>query len=138
MAVSGGIDWSVELIAMLVLPGTTVRRPQKAAPSEKTDEPNGYPDLGSGAAHNKQCSSPSGNALARRPFVLGGWQLNQPNQTKRLGPKILRRPIRRVPQSSIPSGSRVKKVAPAPPPPLTKVRQIPLPRHQPGMQLLLR
>ena len=92
---------------------------QKAAPSEKTD--TRLPTTSVQAPPTtSNVASPSGNALAAPgPLSLeAGSQTAKPNQNA--GPENTSSTHTRVPQSSIPSVSRVKKVAPAPPSPTDK------------------
>ena len=119
-AVSGVIDWSAELIASV---GTCAdsSKPQKAAPSEKTNVATPIP-TGSVQAPptTSNVTSPPGNALAApAPLSLEpGSQTAKPIQNA--GPENTSSTRTRVPQSSIPSVSQVKKVAPAPPAPTDK------------------
>ena len=98
---------------------------QKAAPSEKTD--TRLPTTSVQAPPTtSNVASPSGNALAAPgPLSLeAGSQTAKPNQNA--GPENTSSTHTRVPQSSIPSVPRVKKVAPAPPSPTDKGATDPL------------
>ena len=97
------------------------KAPQKAAPSEKTDVATPLPTSSVHAPPTtSNVTSPPGNALAApAPLSLEpGSQTAKPIQNA--GPENTSSTRTRVPQSSIPSVSQVKKVAPAPPAPTDK------------------
>jgi hypothetical protein len=97
------------------------KAPQKAAPSEKTNVATPLPTSSVQAPPTtSNVTSPPGNALAApAPLSLEpGSQTAKP--IPNAGPENTSSTRTRVPQSSIPSVSQVKKVAPAPPAPTDK------------------
>ena len=120
-AVSGVIDWSAELIASVGTCATPARRPKKQHRRKKTTVATPIPTSSVQAPPTtSNVTSPPGNALAApAPLSLEpGSQTAKPIQNA--GPENTSSTRTRVPQSSIPSVSQVKKVAPALPAPTDK------------------